>query len=267
MVFTPQYSLINVNPEMMYKYIILAILLAGCTKYPDQPPPVDCKCKVLSIADTVTGFTFDFGYDAQHRLNHRTSIYGGHTAPDFRVFYDANGRVSHYIFDAEPDYKVGDNFFEWHQVYYDNRNNIVLDTVYYDGRIGINGPEYDDGVPPESFMYTRTYAYDAADRLIKATNSMGWGEETFAYSADGNLFTNQFGDSLTYDHKVNWNRTDRFLQFINKDYSKNNPVGASAYNKYGLPLAYPYLGDGHWQLYIGSLGFLHPQFTYACKPS
>lgn len=250
----------------MYKYIFIVLLLAGCTKYPGQQPAVDCKCKVLSMVDTVTGFTFNFGYDAQNRLNHRTGTYGGHTAPDFKAYYDAYGRVAYYITDAEPNYKVGDYFFEWHYLYYDNKNNIIADTVYYEGHIGPHGPVYEEGQAPEDYRYTQTFVYDAQNRLIKANqNSMGWGEVTYVYNADGNLTTNEFGDPLTYDDKVNWNRTDRFLQFINRDYSQNNPVGATSYNQYGLPLVYPYLGDGQWQLYIGHLGFLNPRFTYKCK--
>jgi hypothetical protein len=91
------------------------------------------------------------------------------------------------------------------------------------------------------------------------------GSSTYSYNADGNLTNNQFGDPLTYDDKMNWNRTDPFLQFIDRDYSKNNPVGASSYNKYGLPLEYLRASPGGWSLIIGTLNFSNPRFTYTCK--
>lgn len=243
--------------------LLVVLLYAGCTK-PDLHPPIDCTCKLLSMVDTVTKFTFDYRYDAKNRLEYRTSTYGGHAAPDFKVIYDAKGRVSQYIFKDYGNYQVGDMFFEWHYVYYDNRNNIVRDTVYYEGTIGANGPVWDEGIPPESMRYTITYQYDQQNRMTGLTDMFT--TRTFTYNADGNLTTNEYGDVLTYDNKVNWARTDPFLQFIYHDYSRNNPVGATSYNKYGLPLEYPYLGEGQWQLTYSGLGFLNPRFNYTCKP-
>lgn len=243
---------------------IVVLLFVGCTKPPDYHVPTTCNCKLLSMVDTVSQFTFTYQYDSHNRLEYRTGSYGGHTAPDFKVIYDPQGRVSSYIFTDVGNYNVGSSFFEWHFVNYDNRGNIVLDTVYYDGRIGANGPEYDPGFPVEYFRYTITYEYDVEKRMIARHSGMA-GDETYIYNADGNLTANQFGDPLTYDDKVNWNRTDPFLQFIDRDYSKNNPVGAGSYNKYGLPLEYPRPADGSWSLIIGHLNFFDPKFNYSCK--
>jgi len=113
-------------------------------------------------------------------------------------------------------------------------------------------------------MYTITYKYDVANRMI-ASHSGSAGDETYSYNGDGNLVANQFGDLLTYDDKVNWNRTVPFLHFIDKDYSKNNPVGAVPYNKYGFPVEYIMPADGGWSLIIGTLNFCSPKFTYSCK--
>lgn len=106
------------------------------------------------------------------------------------------------------------------------------------------------------------YEYDSHNRMIRRT--VGGSSITYAYNAQGNLVTNVYGDSLHYDNKVNFNRTDPVLQFINRDYSVNNPIGASSYNAYGLPLEYPYSHGGS-TIIIDYMGFFNPVFTYRCK--
>lgn len=241
----------------MYKYILIALLFAGCTKPPTYHPPVDCKCKLLSIVDTVVNFSVTYRYDAKNRLEYRTLSMNLPNIVDFKAFYDNKGRVSHYI--GNSGYQLDQYFWEWHQLYYDARNNVVLDSVYNEGFIGANGP-YD-----VLYRYYITYEYDAQNRMISSTWVQGGYShtDTYIYNADGNLVSDT---SLVYDDHINLNRTDPFLQFINRDYSKNSRVGATGYNKYGLPLGYPYVGNklSDW-MEIGGLYFLSPQFTYDCK--
>lgn len=243
----------------MYKYLLAALLFVGCTKPPGFEPPVDCKCKLVSIEDTVVNFSVKYRYDAKNRLEYRTLSMNLADIFDFKAFYDKKGRVSHYI--GNSGYQLDQYFWEWHALYYDNRNNIVLDSVYNEGFIGANGP-YD-----VLYRYYITYAYDSENRMISETRVYGGSAYTdnFVYDGEGNLSADIYGNQLVYDDHVNPNRTDPFLQFINHDYSKNSVVGASAYNKYGLPLIYPQNGTLHRWMEIGGLSWLQPQFTYSCK--
>lgn len=215
------------------------------------------------MVDQETKWHVLFRYDAKNRLEYRITNYGDVLAPSIKVIYDARGRASQYI--AVSNYNVGDYFWEWHFLSYDSRNNIVRDTTYYEGTIGPNGPVYGPGELPEDYMYTSTFEYDAENRLIKMDNQIA-GIKTYTYNADGNLTKDVHGTPLTYDDHVNWNRTDPFLQFINRDYSRNSTAGATSFNKYGLPLEYPYLGHLQYQLFIDGFGFFNPHFTYSCNP-
>lgn len=244
----------------MYKYIVLVLLLAGCTKYPGVPDPVACNCRVATMEDTINHFKIEFTYNAKGKLVGRRVTPNVPEMPDLIIIYDQLGRVSQYIGNGST--VVGGLFEQWHYLYYDNRNNIIRDSAYYDGVIGPDGP-VNEG-PIEYSRHTIKYEYDAQNRMTKRWIVENGQTSEYHYNADGNLTISEYGDSIYYDHKVNFNRTDPFLQFLHRDYSLNNQVGANAYNQYGLPLAYPYIGKLHFYLYP----YIFPvmQFTYNCKP-
>ena len=80
----------------------------------------------------------------------------------------------------------------------------------------------------------------------------------YQYNTDGNLIKSfPYG----YDREKNYLSTDRVLQFIHRDFSKNNPVGATGYNNASLPL-------GFGRSYAGFAGFFdwgHPEtIEYDC---
>ncbi|MBS1660082.1 MAG: hypothetical protein JST68_03425 [Bacteroidetes bacterium] len=54
-------------------------------------------------------------------------------------------------------------------------------------------------------------------------------DTAYSYDVHGNTV------GIGHDNKVNFNRTSRVLQFINQDYSVNNPAAVYTYNKNGLP--------------------------------
>jgi len=240
---------------------LLAIVLisaAGCRKQDNTLP---CICKLTNIDDGVSDYEYDSHKDAKGRLAYRRAAHQSRLSPDYKFIYDAHGRLSQFITNGGT-YSVGDRFWEWHYLYYDAYGRIAKDTFYYEGTIGANGPVFDPQMPPEYYTSTTTYEYDSHNRMIRRT--AGGSSITYAYNAQGNLVTNVYGDSLHYDNKVNFNRTDPVLQFINRDYSVNNPIGASSYNAYGLPLEYPYSHGGS-TIIIDYMGFFNPVFTYRCK--
>lgn len=237
----------------MYKYLIIALLFAGCTKYPDQHPPVACNCKVLTIASNREGdFSVEYKYDDKNRLSRRIVYPNSSSYPDLRIKYDALGRVTQYVANGNPE--VYDAMFqEWHFLVYDNKNRVTTDTIYHWGVTGA------DGLPanvPDVIEYTISvshFEYDSQNRIVKE-NDVDYG-----YDSDGNLnmvLNHNLG--WEYDNKVNWNHTDPFLQFLHRDYSRNNRVGASAYNQYGLPL-------NNLVTAIEPYGMFPGVFTYKCK--
>lgn len=241
----------------MYKFLLVALLFVGCTKYPDAFDPVACNCKVVSMVDTFSNINYYFEYDAKNRLEYRSVTFSNPMSPSFKVIYDNLGRPASYL--ANANYNVGGFFEEWHFLYYNNKNEVVVDSIFSTGFVGTNGRPLD----PMDSSVTR-FEYDAQHRIIKETNSKGYGH-TYVYNAAGNLAGIDNGAPITtYDDKVNFNRTDLFLQFIDRDYSKNNRVLAAAYNQYGLPLAYPYVKDAP-QLPIDNYSFASVKITYKCK--
>jgi YD repeat-containing protein len=247
----------------MYKCLLVALLFVGCSKYPDTLDPVACKCKLLSISSNTEGdYKVEYRYDEKNRFSQRIVTYNSSDHPDLRVYYDKLGRVSEYLGNGNRDI-LDAMFDQWHFLYYDNKNRVVTDTVYYGGVTGPDGPAN----VPDIFEYTIrvfTFEYDSQNRIIKISGSPYGTVQTFAYDTAGNLILNTWwGAPVVYDDKVNWNRTDPFLQFVHRDYSKNNRVGAGSYNKYGLPLAYTYI-DGTIN-YIEPYGIYPAIFTYKCK--
>jgi YD repeat-containing protein len=252
----------------MHKLLVVAaiacLLITACRKLDNQLPSSPCNCKLLSIHDSTSEFNEDFTYDAYGRLATRHVSEQNHTSPDFKLIYDNNGRLVQYITsDNGGDYSIGAGFIAWHYLYYDALGRIVTDTLFGGGdlaTIGADGPVWTyPEMPPNYTRSTITYTYDSQNRIVNANG------ESYTYNADGNLATDFAGDPVQYDNKVNFLSTNPVLQFMYRDYSKNNPVGAIAYNRYGLPLQYERSLHQPWTLVLDKLSFYTPKFTYSCK--
>jgi hypothetical protein len=235
------------------------VLLPGCKK--NDPPHHSSACKLLKIESKEMEYYFAFEYNAKNQLISRKAAYMTRMSPDYKFIYDSTGRLAQYITNADPD-TIGGFFWQWHYLYYDNLGRIVKDTFYADGTIGPDGPVFPEGMPPGYTMGIENYEYDANNRMISRS---GLFNDSYAYNAQGNLENDGYGNSLQYDNKVNFNRTDPVLQFINRDYSRNNPIGAKSYNQYGLPLKYQDVIHGDYSLVIDYAGLRNPVFTYKCK--
>ena len=145
-----------------------------------------------------------------------------------RYAYDNNGRI---IMDTVDISQAG----RWTTVFelqYDNENRVISEV----GRVIIS-----DGEPvpdPESFILS--YFYDARGNLESGTQA--------------------------YDDKVNFLRTSSVLMFTERNFSNNNPVGASGYNAEDLPLGFPGFADfmfpsSHWGLFVR---YAPTEITYDC---
>ena len=71
----------------------------------------------------------------------------------------------------------------------------------------------------------------------------------YSYDTRGNLEA----ASQTYDEEVSFLRTSKVLMFTERNYSRNNPTGASGYNDRDLPLGFPdftenMFATSHWGL-------------------
>lgn len=139
-------------------------------------------------------------------------------------------------------YEIFDGFyaFTWHSYGYTG-NRITVDTFYTD--------------ISEQLLQVSQLQYDNIGRIIKEDIHVIEREfvpvsefrtKQYAYDDRGNLISPLV---TTYDDKVSYLRTDPLWMFIHRNYSRNNPQGATAYNGNNLPLGlsepgYAFLDDG-----------------------
>lgn len=116
---------------------------------------------------------------------------------------------------------------------YDNQNRVVSEV----GRVIVS-----DGEPvPNPEPFTLNYPYDSRGNLVPAND--------------------------IYDEKVSFLRTSNVLMFTERNYSRNNPIGASGYNEQSLPLGFPDFTENmfptsHWALIQRNAP---TEITYDCK--
>lgn len=162
---------------------------------------------------------------------------------------------NHLLTDYIGAYENG--FFEfWYKYEYDNHKRIIRDTQYVFG-------EYLDEPTNSFYVRVTDYVYDDQGRIIQTTTTqlqptVSVSVTNYTYNADGNL------TGRTYDDQVNLHRTNPIYQFIDRDYSMNNPVAPTGYNSAGLPTGYnaPPFPQGflHGTIYLGS-----SVISYECK--
>ncbi len=172
---------------------------------------------------------YTFKYDSWHRLR------------EFRGEY-ANG-----------------NFETWHFYGYDLNGRIGVDTSYRLGAMGSNGP---------ASYFERSiskYTYDSQGRMIKNVTDFqmtpSHTEKTYNYDAAGNLIYPP-GSGVVYDNKQNLNRTNDIWQFLNEDYSVNNPFIADSYNSSGFPTV---INSSRFLNWVHDHELTHSQISYSCR--
>lgn len=177
------------------------------------------------------------------------------TGRPYRTFkYDMWHRLRQY----RGEYANGHYEF-WHFYGYDLNGRIGVDTMYTFGLMGATGPV--------NWFERRIshYTYDTQGRIIKvvttSTNSPGTTETNYAYDANGNLiYPPAFG--IMYDNKMNYNRTNDIWQFLNRDYSRNNPFTAVSYNASGFPTE---INTTRPVSFLNDFNLQRSQIGYSCR--
>ncbi len=141
-----------------------------------------------------------FGYDSAGRLSTLKGYYG----------YFGNIDISH--------------------TYYYSGSLITKDSIYWYEAYAEGSPDPGAVIDAQAVYYQ----YDSKGRVTQAITDNGKGQFSsidYAYDTTGNLI------GIPHDDKVNWHQTNKIWQFVDRDYSVNNPATATyTYNTAGLPV-------------------------------
>ncbi|MET0466248.1 MAG: hypothetical protein ABW007_24025, partial [Chitinophagaceae bacterium] len=178
--------------------------------------------------------------------------------PNFIFKYDSKKRLVESI-----EYYDNGVFENWSRYYYNSQGMITSDTTYKGGVV-VNG---NATLPDEEAAELRVhrYVYDAQKRIITVKlfwpreSEESFDEQTYEYDANGNRQLD--GGAASYDDKMNIHRTHKVFMFMDRNYSRNNPVGATAYNARYLAVTYgPAVSETFLRKSLGNAAV-----TYKCK--
>ncbi len=150
-------------------------------------------------------------------------------APDrgnYFFTYDGKGKLIQFLAAYEND------FFETARIYtYDSKNRIIADTFYGFGRKDdiLNAP----GKGYSNFIYDNLNRIVIEKRVLLRPNYVET-ERTYSYDEAGNLIL----PGVAYDNKLSIYKSNKIWMFVFKNYSVNNPVGATGYNSCQLPTGF-----------------------------
>jgi hypothetical protein len=209
---------------------IAFLSLPSCSKIRDQIKhhPEDIgKCCRIESATAYLGQSFqrfDFTYDSSgNPVSMIAQNPAGYQYINTHMHYDENGRLKVYN---------GDGFggTMWHSFTYPSPDTIV-DWYAYD-------PD------PSSYLSTTTITLDDKGRAVRySTASEGQIPPPDVTEVSYDRNDNAIIPGVTYDDKINPLQTNKILQLLGRDYSRNNQIvstgggrmSPSAYNQYGLP--------------------------------
>jgi hypothetical protein len=244
-----------------------AILLCSCQKNLQDKnndtelratplPGQQTYCRIESIWEKLQGTEDRFRlvlYDQyENPVAITTPVLGtGISYHQFR--YDQWHRLKDYI-----AYIGGALFQTWHIYGYDNSGRIAYDTVYWFGSPGERPTDY-------WLREFQTIGYDDQNRINRVNYTDATGRISivnYEYDAAGNLI-HPASKGVTYDNKINLNRTNDIWMFLARDYSVNNPYGAVSYNSAGYPTKMSNKQVSNWagtEIQLAS-----SQFSYGCR--
>ena len=165
--------------------------------------PIACTYK--ENPDWIGNPTFNFHYDAQHRLIAYSAF------SEHRLTYNSNGQA---IIDSIVQNYAGQDLRYAERLYYDIFGRITRTVTELYHAEGVD-------LPPPHSEETTHYRYDKR----------------------GNLVVKGFDDDLNeielpYDHKTSLLRTNPIYMLIHRNYSINNLKTTTGYNSAGLPDTY-----------------------------
>ncbi|WP_126246191.1 hypothetical protein [Chitinophaga rhizosphaerae] len=254
--------------------LLAGYLLSGCHTDPHLHPGKP-YCKITKVKGDLnfSGPVDSFVITYNHKGNPVSMVRGfvGTGSPNYLFLYDQKGRMT----DFYGVYENPSSFDVWHRYYYDARNRIILDSTYEFGEVGPgNKPLPSPGRPYLGVRNISTYTYDQFDRIVKSTDTYGrdtvFMTRRYKYNVAGNLISveEQTGGASTtitdsYDNKINYHRLHPIWQFLDRDYSVNNPLPVAAYNAYGLPVSL--MLSGHRYGSFATTPFTFADIEYSCK--
>ncbi|MCW3467737.1 hypothetical protein [Chitinophaga nivalis] len=264
--------------------IFLALALTSCLKPTPTPYPQYPGLKIISWKGTSIAAPNDGPDSVRFTYNRKGNpirVERAHTSTgitQYQLRYDQQDRLRVLINSTIGAEAIGDIFDEWHQYYYDKQQRIALDSVYVFGRIGPHGPIPRSGNQVD-LGYVITFAYDSLNRIVQVTRKVGGHAtnatiSTYHYNQHGNAYwineQRPYGEPAlntypVYDDKFNPHRLHPVWQFIDQDYSTNNPFIAVGYNKLGLPTSVPIPPKTTPSFYFGLFGFItidHIKYGY-----
>jgi hypothetical protein len=158
--------------------------------------------------------------------------YGNPTLVEYVDIGDGTGFPNFYFHYNEKQQLVHMVGYGDHRYFYNDLGQIKIDSSY----------EYYTG--GDARFETRFF-YDLYGRVIKTTRKYYYDkfeQEGVGETTTGHIRYDQRGNRVrqdaTYDNKTSIFRTHPLWQFLNLDYSVNNPVKATSYNAAGLPLTF-----------------------------
>ncbi|HEX2846146.1 MAG TPA: hypothetical protein VHN59_06330 [Chitinophagaceae bacterium] len=246
--------------KKLVTFLMSALVLAflpGCKKvldYIHDNPSADfteCQIQEIILPGGVKGtFTYNKHGDPV------SVIYTSNTSerPNFSFKYDNKRRLIESL-----EYYDNGVYKYWSRYKYNKDGLIISDSTYEAGLI-VNGAP----IPGDAERLVRNYTYDAQNRITKIVQhwpdspESGEGEIEWQYDANGNRQSE--GPALTYDNKMNIHRTHKVFMFIDREYSRNNHIGATSYNAKYLPTQF---GSTVQRFLI--VGLANSQITYKCK--
>jgi hypothetical protein len=213
----------------------------------------ECKIRQVSYQIATRNDVLQFTYNSSGNPVTIKRLLGAHTGyPNFVFKYNEKDMMTELI----GTYETNTVAEFWHKYFYDNKDNIVVDSAYIFPRI-------ENGFPENSYIQQATYfTYDNKRRIIKDSTAFSGSTppvvHTYTYDADGNK------TGSIYDDKININRTNKIWMFLNKDYSINNPFKADSYNTFGLPVNFNLNTAERSVVFLGT-GFHNAQISYDCN--
>ena len=213
------------------------------------------------VEDTVV-FTYNAHGDPVTGL--RAKVSTGY--PNFFFRYDRYDRLTDLIggYGTDPTDPEFGGVEIWNRFKYDNKGNIVLDSMYTFPAVVDGHPAFSTEFP--SGIIIKTYQYDSKDRIKRSTygsSPLSFSVANYSYDAHGNLV------GTPHDNKINFHRTNKIWMFLDADYSVNNPLTAAyTYNDHELPVnIVPTSGTGMNFMDLGwtSLEYDRASVRYSCK--
>jgi len=207
---------------------IAILFLPSCSKIREHlkhhPEDIGKCCQIESVTVNIGQSVqrFDFSYDSSgNPVSYIAQYPTGFLYLGLHMQYDEKGRLKVYTDDsfAQP---------MWQSYGYPSPNTIIDSFSYI----------------PGDFLYATTITLDDKGRAIRysllSERSTVPPEVTeVSYDRNGNAII----PGVTYDDKINPLQTNKTLQLLGRDYSRNNQIvstggvktSPSAYNRYGLP--------------------------------